>query len=89
MCDAIRADHTAQTLTRFFMSSLDDFDSLPVSLSALNVLAGFSTFDGEAAIEVFQSVCQDVNMKAYVQATRHLVYVLFDTLLAKHRKGTS
>lgn len=26
-------------------------------------------------------------MKAYVQATRHLVYVLFDSLLATHRNG--
>ena len=32
-------------------------------------------------------VVEHVNMKAYVQATRHLVYVLFDSLIASHRNG--
>ncbi len=30
---------------------------------------------------------EQVNLKAYVQATRHLAYVLIDSLLALHRKG--
>jgi DNA repair/transcription protein MET18/MMS19 len=34
-----------------------------------------------------RSVVENVNMKAYVQATRHLVYVLFDSLIANHREG--
>ncbi len=32
-------------------------------------------------------IVENVNMKAYVQATRHLVYVLFDSLIANHRNG--
>lgn len=32
-------------------------------------------------------VVDQINMKAYVQATRHLVYELFDSLLALHRSG--
>jgi hypothetical protein len=35
------------------------------------------------------SVVEGVNMKAYTQAIRHQVYVLFDALLATHRKGKS
>lgn len=30
---------------------------------------------------------EQVNLKSYVQATRHLAYVLVDSLLALHRKG--
>lgn len=33
------------------------------------------------------SICENVNMKSYVQAVRHMVYVLFDSLLATHRQG--
>jgi hypothetical protein len=36
-----------------------------------------------------RSVVEQVNMKAYVQATRHLVYQLFDSFLALHRQGIS
>jgi len=36
----------AQTLSRFYMSKLDDFDSLPPKLP---------TFDDEAAVEVYHA----------------------------------
>ena len=86
----------AQTLTRFYLSKLDDFDSLSPALSALIVLSKQSTFDDEAATEVHKgyvimgsladaSICDNVNMKAHVQAIRHLVYQVFDSLLALHR----
>ena len=44
----------AQTLTRFYLSKLDDFDSLSPALSALIVLSKQSTFDDEAATEVYK-----------------------------------
>lgn len=34
-------------------------------------------------------IVENVNLKAYAQAIRHLVYVLFDSLLATHRDGKS
>lgn len=37
--------------------------------------------------ELISSVVEQVNLKAYTQAVRHQVYVLFDSLLAKHRGG--
>ncbi|KAK8849457.1 hypothetical protein IAR55_004790 [Kwoniella newhampshirensis] len=76
-----------QTLTNFYLSKLDDFDSLPSALNGLTVLAKLPTFDDAAAVEVYKGVVEDVNMKSYAQATRHLVYVLFDTLLATHRSA--
>ncbi|WWD04098.1 hypothetical protein V865_002163 [Kwoniella europaea PYCC6329] len=76
-----------QTLTNFYLSKLDDFDSLPPALGGLTVLSKLSTFDDDAAVEVYKGVVENVNMKAYVQATRHLVYVLFDSLLATHRNA--
>ena len=33
------------------------------------------------------SIVETLNMKAYVQAIRHAVYVVVDSLLANHRKG--
>jgi hypothetical protein len=33
------------------------------------------------------SIVENVNMKSYVQATRHMVYTVFDSLLALHRQG--
>jgi DNA repair/transcription protein MET18/MMS19 len=45
---------TAQTLTRFYLSKLDDFDSLSPTLNALIVLSKQSTFDDEAATEVYK-----------------------------------
>ena len=92
----------AQTLASFYTSKVDDFDSLPPALEALTVLSKLSTFDDETAVEVYQAcvcvqrrsilmrwsrVVENVNMKAYVQATRHLVYTLFDSLIATHRNG--
>jgi hypothetical protein len=44
----------AQTLTRFYLSKLDDFDSLSPTLNALIVLSKQSTFDDEAATEVYK-----------------------------------
>jgi DNA repair/transcription protein MET18/MMS19 len=46
---------SAQTLTRFFLSKLDDFDSLSPTLNALIVLSRLSTFDDEAAVELYQT----------------------------------
>ncbi|WWC93066.1 uncharacterized protein L201_008031 [Kwoniella dendrophila CBS 6074] len=76
-----------QTLTNFYISKLDDFDSLPPALGGLTVLSRLSTFDDDAAVEVYKGIVENVNMKAYVQATRHMVYVLFDSLLAAHRNA--
>ncbi|WVQ79530.1 hypothetical protein IAT38_001629 [Cryptococcus sp. DSM 104549] len=76
-----------QTLTNFYLSKLDDFDSLPPALTGLTVLSKLSAFDDAAAVQVYQAVVENVNMKAYAQATRHLVYVLFDSLLASHRSA--
>ncbi|ORY34974.1 Dos2-interacting transcription regulator of RNA-Pol-II-domain-containing protein [Naematelia encephala] len=76
-----------QTLTRYFLSKLDDFDSLPSALQALTVLSKLPTFDDEAAVDVYKAVVEEVNLKSYVQATRHMVYVLFDSLLATHRSA--
>ncbi|WVR08275.1 hypothetical protein IAU60_005322 [Kwoniella sp. DSM 27419] len=80
-----------QTLTNFYISKLDDFDSLPPALQGLTVLSKLPTFDDGAAVEVYQGLVENVNMKSYAQAIRHSVYVLFDSLLATHRaalKGT-
>ncbi|KAK4683806.1 DNA repair/transcription protein MET18/MMS19, partial [Tremellales sp. Uapishka_1] len=77
----------ARTLTTFYVSKLDDFDSLPPALTALTILSKLPTFDDDAAVDVYKGVVENVNMKAYVQSTRHLVYVLFDSLLASHRKA--
>ncbi|WWC73452.1 uncharacterized protein I206_107422 [Kwoniella pini CBS 10737] len=76
-----------QTLTNFYLSKLDDFDSLPPALDGLTILSKLPTFDDEAAIEVYKGLVENVNMKAYIQATRHKVYVLFDSLLALHRSA--
>ncbi|WRT69441.1 uncharacterized protein IL334_006427 [Kwoniella shivajii] len=76
-----------QTLTNFYLSKLDDFDSLPPALGGLTVLSKLSTFDDDAAVEVYKGLVENVNMKSYMQATRHLVYVLFDSLLATHRNA--
>lgn len=46
---------TAQTLIRFYIAKLDDFDSLPSSLEALTVLSKLPTFDDEATVEVYQA----------------------------------
>jgi DNA repair/transcription protein MET18/MMS19 len=35
--------------------------------------------------ELTYRLCDNVNMKAHVQAIRHLVYQVFDSLLALHR----
>lgn len=48
------AQISAQTLTRFYLSKLDDFDSLSPALNALIVLSKQSTFDDEAATEVYK-----------------------------------
>jgi DNA repair/transcription protein MET18/MMS19 len=77
------------TLTRFFISSLDDFDSLPPSLQALLVLSKLPTFDDDAAVEVYRALCEQVNMKGYTQVVRNMVYQLFDSFLAHHRNGES
>ena len=85
----IIADVAAVTLTRFFTSGVDDFDSLPPSLSALLVLSKLPTFDDDAAVEVYRAICENVNMKAYTQVVRNQVYQLFDSFLASHRNGQS
>lgn len=36
-------------------------------------------------LELTIRLCENVNMKAHVQAIRHLVYQVFDSLLALHR----
>jgi DNA repair/transcription protein MET18/MMS19 len=48
------AKDSAQTLTRFYLSKLDDFDSLSPALSALIVLSKQPTFDDDAAREVYR-----------------------------------
>jgi DNA repair/transcription protein MET18/MMS19 len=48
------ADGVAQTLTRFYLSKLDDFDSLSPALNALIVLSKQPTFDDDAAREVYR-----------------------------------
>ncbi|EAL20722.1 hypothetical protein CNBE0870 [Cryptococcus deneoformans B-3501A] len=73
------------TLTNFYISKLDDFESLPPALSGLTTLSKLTTFDDTAAVDVYKGVVENVNIKAYAQAIRHLVYVLFDSLLATHR----
>ncbi|ODO00637.1 DNA repair/transcription protein MET18/MMS19 [Cryptococcus wingfieldii CBS 7118] len=73
-------------LTSFYLSKLDDFDSLPPALSGLTVLSKLSTFDGSAAVDVYKGIVENVNLKAYVQATRHMVYVLLDSLIGLHRE---
>jgi hypothetical protein len=45
----------AVTLTRFYLSKLDDFDSLPPALSALIILSKLPTFDDDAAVEVYRA----------------------------------
>ncbi|OCF43478.1 DNA repair/transcription protein MET18/MMS19 [Kwoniella heveanensis CBS 569] len=75
------------TLTNFYLSKLDDFDSLPPALQGLTILSKLPTFDDSAAVDVYKGIVENVNMKSYVQATRHLVYVLFDSLLATHRSA--
>jgi DNA repair/transcription protein MET18/MMS19 len=52
--DRTQADRVAQTLTRFYLSKLDEFDVLSPALQALIVLSKLSTFDDEAATEVYQ-----------------------------------
>lgn len=80
---------------------MDDFDALTPTLQALIVLSKLSNFDDDLAKGVYQgsvtgpitlnrradpfSLCENVNMKAHVQAIRHLVYQVFDSLLALHR----
>ena len=49
----------------------------------MRVLPDTPGADADAGI----SVVENVNMKAYAQATRHLVYTLFDSLIATHRNG--
>ncbi|WVO13693.1 hypothetical protein L204_101314 [Cryptococcus depauperatus] len=75
------------TLVQFYLSKLDDFDSLPPALNGLTVLSKLATFDDAMAVEVYQAIVENINIKAYVQATRHLVYVLFDSLLTSHRNA--
>ncbi|WVQ96214.1 hypothetical protein IAU59_003318 [Kwoniella sp. CBS 9459] len=75
------------TLTNFYINKLDDFDSLPPALQGLTILSKLPTFDDSAAVDVYKGIVENVNMKSYVQATRHLVYVLFDSLLATHRSA--
>ncbi|WVQ75192.1 hypothetical protein IAR50_004803 [Cryptococcus sp. DSM 104548] len=73
-------------LTNFYLSKLDDFDSLSPALSGLTVLSKLSTFDGGAAVDVYKGIVENVNLQAYVQATRHMVYVLLDSLIGLHRE---
>ncbi|WVN87024.1 uncharacterized protein L203_102200 [Cryptococcus depauperatus CBS 7841] len=75
------------TLVQFYLSKLDDFDSLPPALNGLTVLSKLATFDDAMAVEVYHAIVENINIKAYVQATRHLVYVLFDSLLTSHRNA--
>ncbi|RXK38054.1 hypothetical protein M231_04724, partial [Tremella mesenterica] len=75
------------TLTRFYISKLDDADSLTPTLTALIILSKLPYFDDESAIEVYKALVENVNMKAHVQAIRHLVYQILDSFLAKHRKA--
>nr|ODN91252.1 DNA repair/transcription protein MET18/MMS19 [Cryptococcus depauperatus CBS 7841] len=77
----------ATTLVQFYLSKLDDFDSLPPALNGLTVLSKLATFDDAMAVEVYHAIVENINIKAYVQATRHLVYVLFDSLLTSHRNA--
>jgi DNA repair/transcription protein MET18/MMS19 len=55
---------SAQTLTRFYLSKLDDFDSLAPALNALIVLSKQTTFDDEAAAEVYKG-CVLVVLEVY------------------------
>ncbi|KAL7424900.1 hypothetical protein Q5752_000586 [Cryptotrichosporon argae] len=77
----------SRTLTTFYVSKLDDFESLAPSLSALLVLSKQPTFDDTAAVEAYRTTVETINMKAYVQSTRYLVYQLLDSFLALHRKA--
>lgn len=76
-----------QTLTNFFVAKLDDSDALSPTLQALVILSKLPHFDDDAAVEVYRAVVENVNMKAHVQAIRHLVYQIIDSLLALHRRA--
>lgn len=45
---------SATTLTNFYMSKLDDFDSLPPALNGLTTLSKLTTFDDTAAVDVYK-----------------------------------
>ncbi|ORX37979.1 Dos2-interacting transcription regulator of RNA-Pol-II-domain-containing protein [Kockovaella imperatae] len=76
-----------QTLTNFYTSKLDEFDALVPTLETLIVLSKLPTFDDETAITVYKAISEQLNMKAYVQAVRHAVYSVLDSLIALHRKA--
>ena len=47
-------NQSAQTLTNFFVSKLDEFDSLSVILETLTVLSKLSTFDDGSVEQVYR-----------------------------------
>ena len=51
---------SAQTLTNFYVSKVDDFDLLAPTLESLAVLSKLPTFDHDAAVLVYRqlaSIC--------------------------------
>ncbi|TDL24084.1 ARM repeat-containing protein [Rickenella mellea] len=82
--DKINRQATRVLLT-FFTSKLDDTETIIPALNALVSLTTLPNFISADATETMNALFKHVNMKAHVQSTRHHVFAIVDSLMARHR----
>lgn len=76
---------SVRVLTNFYCEKLDDTETIIPALKGLVTLTDLPTFSSSDATSVVQALFAHVKMKSLVQSVRFFVFVIFDTMIAKHR----
>ncbi|EJU03657.1 ARM repeat-containing protein [Dacryopinax primogenitus] len=79
------SEQATRVLTKFYIDKLEDLHVIVPALKGILSLESFSHFGDEEAVKVFEALVQNIKMRAHVQATRFIVFMIIDALL-KHRR---
>ncbi|KZP01584.1 ARM repeat-containing protein [Calocera viscosa TUFC12733] len=76
-----------RVLTKFYVDKLEDGYVLVPALKGILSLASFPQFGDEEAVEVWNAIVAHVKMRAHVQSTRFIVFMIIDALVTHQRNA--
>ncbi|GJJ11517.1 hypothetical protein Clacol_005750 [Clathrus columnatus] len=85
--DGTLTKQSAHVLIVFYCDKLDDIDTVIPALKGLVPLTNNMNCTDQDAVQIMQSIFQDINMKAHIQSNRLLVLMIVDNLLSRHREA--
>ncbi|EIN09656.1 ARM repeat-containing protein [Punctularia strigosozonata HHB-11173 SS5] len=79
--------NSVKVLVTFYISKLEDTETVIPALKGLVTLTANSAFTGLDAAEVAKALFQHVKMKALIQSVRFNVFSILDNLISRHREA--